>query len=156
MSGPIARAVAVGLVVLGAAPRAYAGPASDTLGNCLVDATTPAEKRALVRWIFAMAALHPGVQDGSTVTDEQRTAMSKEAARLIERLLTEACFAEARAALESEGEAAIQSSFEMLGAVAAQELLSHPRVSEGLAEVGKYLDEEKLEKLVPKKKKNKK
>ncbi|HYD40301.1 MAG TPA: hypothetical protein VEB43_05685 [Anaeromyxobacter sp.] len=152
MSGRIARALVVGLVVLGAAPRAYAGPDGETLGNCLVDSTTTAEKRALVRWIFAMAALHPGVQDGSTVTNEQRTAMSKDAARLIERLLTEACFAEARAAIQSEGQAAIRSSFQMLGQVAAQELFSHPKVAEGLAEVGKYVDEEKFEKLVPKKK----
>ncbi len=150
MSGRIARALVVGLVVLGAAPRASAGPDSDALGNCLVDSTTTAEKRALVRWIFAMAALHPGVQGGSTVTDEQRTAMSKEAARLIERLLTEACFTEARAAIQSEGQAAIRLSFQMLGQVAAQELFSHPKVADGLAEVGKYVNEKKFEKLVRK------
>ncbi len=148
MSGRIARALVVGVVVLGAAPRAYAGPDTERLGACLVEATTAAEKRGLVRWLFAMAALHPGVQDGSTLTDEQRTALSRDTARLIERLLTEACFAQARAAIEREGEAAIRSSFEMLGAVAAQELLSHPRVSAGLAEVGTFLDEEKLERLV--------
>lgn len=147
MSGRIARTLVVGLIVLGAAPRAKAGPDGDALGNCLVDSTTTAEKRALVSWIFAMAALHPGVEKSSSVTAEQRTAMSKEAARLIERLLTDACVSEARAAIQSEGKAAIQSSFQVLGQVAAQELFSHPKVAEGLAEVGKYVDQKKFEKL---------
>lgn len=153
MSSRIARALVVGLVILGAAPRAYAGPDGDALASCLVDSTTTAEKRALVRWIFAMAALHPGVEKSSTLTPEQRTAMSKEAARLIERLLTDACVSEARAALRSEGKTVIQSSFQMLGQVAAQELFSHPKVAEGLGEVSKYLDEKKFEALnVPAKK----
>ncbi len=144
-----ARAVAflLTLVVLAAAPRALAGPYTDELGKCLVESTTPAEKTALVRWIFAMMALHPDVQSVSAVTPQQRTAISKQTAQLFQRLLTEACATEVRQAIRYEGQATIQTSFQLLGQVAARELFMHPKVADGLTEFAKYVDQDKIKEL---------
>ncbi len=146
----IARAYAVMavLAVLAAAPRASAGVYGDALGKCLVDSTTPAEKTALVRWMFSMMALHPEVRSGSAVTPKQRTELSKKTAQLFERLLTQACQSQAREAIRYEGPATIQTSFQLLGQVAAAELFSHPKVAEGLSEFSKYVDEKKIKELI--------
>jgi len=145
----IARAVSFlgTLVVLAAAPRTLAGPYTDALGKCLVESTTPAEKTALVRWIFAMMALHPDVQSVSAVTPQQRTAISKQTAQLFQRLLTEACGTEVRQAIRYEGKETIQTSFQLLGQVAARELFMNPRVAEGLTEFSKYVDQDKIKEL---------
>jgi hypothetical protein len=138
------------LLVLFAPHRAAAGPYGDALAKCIVDSTTRAEKTAFVRYIFAVIALHPDVQGGSNITPAQRSAMAKQAAQLIQRLLTDACATETKDALHYEGMATIQSSFSLLGQVAARELFTHPKVTEGMAEMAKYIDESKFKALAPK------
>ena len=138
----------IALVLLATTPPAWSGPYGDSLGKCLVRASTPAEKATLVRWMFSMMALHPDVQASCTLTPAQRTTVSKDTAQLFERLLTERCATEAREAIRYEGSATIQTSFSLLGQVAARELFQNPRVAEGLAELGKHLDEKKLNDLL--------
>jgi len=140
-------AFVVGLLVVGTASSGTAGPYGDSLSKCLVESTTAAQKTTLVRWMFAMMALHPDVQSGSAVTPEQRTAISKETGQLFLRLLTETCASQTRDAIRYEGSATVQSSFSLLGQVAARELFTHPRVAAGLSELTKYLDEKKLKEL---------
>jgi hypothetical protein len=135
------------LVTLAVAAPASAGPYGDSLGKCLVESTAAPEKTALVRWMFAMMALHPDVQSSSAVTAAQRTAMSRETAKLFERLLTQACASQAREALRYEGQSTMQTSFSLLGQVAARELFTNPKVAEGLSELSKYLDENKIKAL---------
>ena len=141
------QAVVIFLFLLGLAPCAWAGPYADALGKCLVSTTTPAEKTTLVRWIFAMMALHPDVESSSAVTSEQRTALSKETAELFQRLLTKSCEKESREAITFEGLATLQSSFSLLGQVAARELFVNPKVAAGMAEFSRYVDPMKLKEL---------
>jgi len=122
------------LFLFATAPSALAGPYADALGKCMVGATTAAEKTTLVRWMFAMIALHPDVQTSSAITREQRIALSKQTAQLFQRLLTESCGKEAREAIRYEGVSTVESSFALLGQVAGRELLANPKVEEGLAE----------------------
>lgn len=143
------------LAVLGVAlafalvtPPALAGPYGDALGKCLVGASTSAEKTVLVRWMFAMMSLHPDVQSAAAMTPEQRTEVSKQTAKLFERLLTQACATEAADAVRYEGASTIESSFNLLGQVAARELFSHPNVSGGLSEFAQYLDQKRLTELL--------
>jgi len=135
------------LLVVGVTPTLTAGPYGDSLSKCLVESTTAAQKTTLVRWMFAMMALHPDVQAGSAVTPEQRTAISKETGELFVRLLTVTCASQARDAIRYEGSGTVQGSFSLLGQVAARELFTHPKVAAGLAELTKYLDEKKLKEL---------
>jgi hypothetical protein len=135
------------MFLFAAVPSALAEPYADALGKCMVGATTTAEKTTLVRWIFAMMALHPDVQTSSAVTSEQRTALAKQTGQLVQRLLTESCAKEARDAIRYEGSSTLQSSFSLLGQVAARELFINPKVAEGLAEFSQYIDGKKLKEL---------
>lgn len=139
--------VSAGLLLLPLS-HASAGPYGDSLGKCFVESTTSAEKTALVRWMFIMMSLHPDVQDVGSVSPDQRNAATKDVARLFQDLLTEKCATEAKQALKYEGKSTMEASFSLLGQVAARELFSNPAVAEGLGELEKHIDEEKLKRLV--------
>jgi hypothetical protein len=142
--------MAVGALVFGvtvlASALALAGPYSDEMAKCLVKSTSDADKNMLVKWMFAAAALHPAVQSIASVSDAERNELNKSTARLVERLLTETCRAETVEALKNEGAGTIQSSFQVLGQVAAVRLFSDPIVARGM-NIEQHLDPKKFEKL---------
>jgi hypothetical protein len=123
---------------------ACAGPYSDDLSRCLVRSTGDAEKRTLVKWIFAAVALHPEVADISSVTPAQRTEMTRNTAKIFEKLLTDSCRTEVQQAVQYEGPQTIGSSFQVLGQVAARELFSNPNVAANMADLGKYIDQKRI------------
>jgi len=133
------------LLALSTVGPAHAGPYSDDLGKCLVASTTLADKGALVKWMFATAALHPAVKSIASVTPAERSGFNRDTARLFERLVTESCKAQTRQALQYEGAAALQVAFQLLGQVAARELFSDPAVAGGMAELEQHFDKQKLE-----------
>jgi hypothetical protein len=124
---------------------AIAGPYGDELAKCLVRSTGAADKTALVQWMFAMASLHPQVKSMAAISPERRSEATMKAAQMAQRLLTQACVNEARAALKSEGQSALEQSFNVLGQVAARELFADPNVAGGIAEFEKYIDAQALE-----------
>ncbi|MFP5409719.1 MAG: hypothetical protein ACLGG6_01970 [Gammaproteobacteria bacterium] len=132
------------LPLLTAGP-AFAGPYSDDLGKCLVASTTAADKGALVKWMFATAALHPAVKSIASVTPAERTGFNRGTARLFERLVTESCKAQTQQAVKYEGAVALQVAFQLLGQVAARELFADPAVAGGMAELERHFDKQKLE-----------
>ena len=127
---------------------ASAGPYGDSLAKCVIEATTSTEKTALVRWMFSMMALHPDVKDLASISADQRTTATKDAGRLLQRLLTESCAAETSKAVKYEGAVAIQTSFSLLGQVAARELFLNSAVAGGLSDLEKHVDQEKLKKVL--------
>ncbi len=133
--------------VLASSPLA-AGPYADALGKSLVAATTPAEKLALVRWMFVAMSLHPGVKDLAAISPQQRMEANQAVGRMFTRLLTESCAVEAREAVKYEGMSAISSSFQLLGQVAAREIFGNAEVTAGLADLDKYIDTEKIKKVL--------
>jgi hypothetical protein len=140
------------LQILAGAPTFAAGPYSDELSKCLVRSTTQADKSMLVQWFVSVCTLHPDVKWMSNVTDAKRAELNKNTAQIFERLLTSGCTNEARDAVKYEGTGAIESSFSVLGQVAARELFSNPSVATGLSDFGKALDLKKIEKaLTPEK-----
>lgn len=124
----------------------FAGPYADALGKRLVASTTPAEKRILVRWMFASMSLHPDLKDFVSMTPAQRTDANKAFAKLITRMITETCATEAREAVKYEGASALESAFSLFGQVAARELFANPKVAEGLGELEKLVDSKALQK----------
>jgi NADPH:quinone reductase-like Zn-dependent oxidoreductase len=134
--------------MLGATVPAAAGPFADDMGRCLVTSTTAAEKSALVKWIFAIIALHPEVADLAAVGAAERAKLNQRLGDLVVDLLTKRCAAQSRLALKNEGMGVIETSFSVLGQSAAQELFTHPAVGAGLADFGKSLDAAKLEPLI--------
>lgn len=130
------------LVALTAVPApVLAGPYGDAMTKCFVNATSGADRTALVQWIFATAALHPDVSRLSAATDSDRESLNKRIGALLERLLTKACVSETKEAVRYEGNATLDSSFNVLGQVAGGELLSAPSVTASMANFAKYLDE---------------
>jgi hypothetical protein len=126
---------------------AQAGVYSDDLAKCLVKSTSLDDKANLVRWIFAIAALHPKVSDITSLSSDAREGMNRGAANLFERLLTESCRTQSQEAIRYEGAIAMQQSFQVLGQVAMQELMTDKSVSQGFEGFAKYLDRSKLEAL---------
>ena len=122
---------------------AEAGPYGDDLGKCLVNSTTSTDKRALVKWMFATAALHPEVKPIAAVSTQQRDAFNKTIGTLFDRLLTKTCRQQAQQAVKFEGESTIESSFRILGQVAARELFAYPSVAVGMADMTKHVDSRK-------------
>ena len=126
-----------------ASTMAEAGPYGDDLGKCFVNSTTPTDKRALVKWMFATAALHPDLTLLTAVSTQQYDAFNKALGTLFERLLTKNCRRQAQQAVKFEGESTIESSFQILGQAAARELFAHPSVAAGMADIAKHADSRK-------------
>jgi hypothetical protein len=129
-------------------PPCAAGPYTDALSMCLVKNTSEADKTMLVKWIFAIIALHPEVESMAAVSYEQRDVLNEQFGLLVQNLLTQSCRTETSEALKYEGTGAIEGSFNVLGQVATRELFTNPAVAEGMAEIGKYLDESTFESLL--------
>jgi hypothetical protein len=142
----IAQVAAIALGLL-SANMCSAGIYSDSLARCLVSHTSNDDKTLLVRWIFAIMALHPAVSDTIAVNDSEREKLNRSAGGLFERLLTDDCRKETKEALMYEGPMAMQTSFQVLGQVATRGLMTDPAVAAGLTGFQKYLDETKLREL---------
>ena len=132
------------LGMCGGALKAHAGPYTDELSKCVVEATTQEDRSAFVRWLFSAASRNPAVKSITLVTAEQLDTENRKAANLFMRLLTESCPKQVEKAVKFEGSVAIQSSFQVLGEVAGRELFSSPEVTAGIAGIEKYVDAEKL------------
>ena len=134
-----------GILFLVWAQAGSAGVFADDLGKCLVNQTTEADRTDLVRWLFTAMASHPDVKSIATVSEEQRIEATKKTAKLFERLLSESCSAEFKAAVKNEGQAAITTGFQVLGNVAGMALMQHPDVTRATAELGSHIDNAKVE-----------
>ena len=128
------------------APLAHAGRYADTLSECLVQLSTDDDKLKLVTWMFTAMSLHPAVAQVAQVSTAARDTANKDMAELLVDLLEQRCFDQAKAAIENEGPLALQTSFAVLGQVAATELFSNPAVAAGLANLDEFLDTDELEK----------
>ena len=122
---------------------AEAGPYGDDLGRCLVKSTTSADKRVLVKWMLATAALHPDIQPIAAVSTQQRDGLHKAVGMLFDRLLTQTCSQQAIQAFNFEGGSTIEYSFQIPGQVAARELFADPTVVAGMAEMTKHAESRK-------------
>lgn len=135
------------LLAISISSGAQAGVYTDDLSRCLIQSTTPNDRTLLVRWMFAAAASHPAVKSIAAVTAADLDTANKQTGALFMRLLTEACRDEAKAALKFEGQSTIEASFNAFGQVAGRELFSSPEVTAGMAGLGTYIDQEKLQAL---------
>ncbi|EJL6388285.1 hypothetical protein NMR74_004519 [Vibrio parahaemolyticus] len=132
------------LLGLLASSNALAGVYSDELSKCLVSSTTKGDRVELVKWMFSAASAHPAVKTISSITPVQMEEANKNVAQLFMRLTTESCLEQTKNAIAYEGTLAFQSSFQVLGQVAGQEMFASPEVVAGMAGLEKHLDEEKL------------
>ena len=101
----------------------------------------------LVKWMFGLITLHPDLTAMSSISTKQRDDLSKNAGALFQRLLLTSCSSQTEQAIKNEGPQTIQYAFQVLGQVATRGLFADPHVMEGVKDLTKYVDEEKLKKL---------
>lgn len=145
MSRSISLAAAALLVSVSTA--SWAGPFADDLSKCMITATTPADRAALVRWMFTAGAAHPDLASIVKVTAEQVEASNKAVGELTMKLVTEACREQAKKAIQLEDPNTFQTAFQALGQVAGTELYSNPGVTAAMSGLQKYIDPVKLQEL---------
>lgn len=139
--------VALALSLCAPAPFAHAGVYSDDLSRCLVKSTTSQDQIAFMVWMFSAISRHPSVKAYTNLTDAQRDQASKQAAELMQRLMTVDCRPETVAAMKHEGESALTSAFEVFGGAAMRGLTTDPEVAKGMEALGRHIDASKFEAL---------
>lgn len=127
--------------------NSQAGPFTDKLSICLVENTSIADKRVLIKWVFGAMASHPDVQKFSSIPESSTLQTNKKTAALFMDLLTIRCGQEAKEATKYEGDSAIEASFGVLGEVAMSELTGHPNVTQYMMGFTQYLNEKRLSKI---------
>jgi hypothetical protein len=118
------------------------------MAKCLVKSTSAEDRTVLVKWIFSAMSLHPDLASMSSISTQQRDALTQGVGALFQRLLLESCRTETHDAVQNEGIQTIQYAFQILGQVAVRGLMTDPQVLEGMKSVGKSLDEEKIKTLL--------
>lgn len=128
-----------------AAPKAMPTVrAQDALTKCLVESSSPEDKRILVKWVFAVIAQHPDIASMTQIDAAQRLVIDRAAAGVFEKLLAEQCAAPLRAAVKQSGTDAIGRSFQALGTSAATDMLQNPQVMSSGAGLLKHLDMQRI------------
>lgn len=137
------------LFLLGFSASVAAGPFNDKLAICLVKSATESDKTVLMRWVFGAMASHPNVSDLGSVSPVQGAKLSRDAAALFMDLIANRCGSETKEAIKYEGAEAISLSFELLGKVAMQGLMSDAEVKKYMAGLDDHLDAKALQSLLP-------
>jgi hypothetical protein len=127
---------------------ALPGIYTDDMARCLVNSTSVAERNGLVKWMFSSAALHPAVKSIASISEAQRQESDKYMAQFFQKLLFERCRTQTQQAVKYEGQLAFESSFTVLGQVAARELFSEPSVAKGMSNLNNYIDKQKMQTLL--------
>lgn len=128
---------------------ARAGTYADALSACLIQATTPADQKVVVRWAFATLALDPDVATMAAVTSAQRVAINQQAGTLVTNLLVQSCSQPVQQALMFEGTNGAQAAFEAWARWALTGIAGEPHVLQGAGALMQYVDLGKLMSLVP-------
>jgi len=126
--------------VLSLASPTHAGPATDTLGTCLIAAAGRADPSVLSQWMFTAMGTNPALAGLSSVSDDRREAINAKAAALFQTAILTDCRPQALAALRADGPSAVEKSFQLLGAVAARQLVNDPATLASLQGVAKGFD----------------
>ncbi|MBS0383210.1 MAG: hypothetical protein JSR56_12355 [Proteobacteria bacterium] len=122
---------------------------AETLASCLIQATTPADKKVALRWAFATMALDPDVAAMAAITPAQRETINQQAGALVTDLLVQSCSQQVQQALMFNGPSAVASAFETWGRWALTGVVTEPHVAQGMGTLLQYLDMGKLMSLVP-------
>ena len=79
----LSRSVFMAAAVLGTMQIAIAGPTVDQLSDCLVKATTAADKTTVLQWTFTALAAHRDLKSFSNVTPEQKNQLDQKLAQVL-------------------------------------------------------------------------
>jgi hypothetical protein len=131
------------LVAALAVGPALAETPTDAFATCLVDNLTGKERKDLAKWIFFAMAVHPEIKAYSNVRPADTRQSDEFMGKLVTRLLTVNCPGQFRTANAADP-MALQKSFELVGQVAMQELITNPDVERALTTYAQYADETRI------------
>lgn len=140
----LGRAVLLAAAVFGTTQVTMASPTVDRLSDCLMKSTTASDKTTVLQWTFVALSNHPELKQFSHVTDEQKTALDKNVAQVLQRILVDQCSAQTKAVIQAEGVQAVGESFQQLGQITGEEILKTPEVKHQLNGLLRYVDMNKL------------
>ena len=140
----LSRSVIMAAAVLGTTQIAIAGPTVDQLSDCLVKATTAADKTTVFQWTFTALAAHPDLKDFSSVTPEQKNQLDQKLAQVLQRVIVEQCSTQTKAVIQAEGIQAVGEAFQQLGQSAGEDIVKDPAVRQQLQGALRYIDLNKL------------
>ncbi|ENW02893.1 hypothetical protein [Acinetobacter beijerinckii] len=140
----LSRSILMAAAVLGTTQIAIAGPTVDQLSDCLVKATTAADKTTVLQWTFMALAAHPDLKGFSNVTPEQKNQLDQNLAQVLQRVIVEQCSAQTKAVIQAEGIQAVGEAFQQLGQSAGEDIVKDPAVRQQLQGTLRYIDLNKL------------
>ena len=140
----LSRSVLMAVGLWGTAQVAMAGPTVDQLSDCLVKATTAADKTTVLQWTFTALAAHPDLKSFSNVTPEQKNQLDQKLAQVLQRVIVEQCSAQTKAVIQAEGIQAVGEAFQQLGQSAGEDIVKDPAVRQQLQGTLRYIDLNKL------------
>jgi hypothetical protein len=134
-------ACALALSPLPAAAQSEAATArKEAFKQCLLQSTTPDDKKALVAWVFSAISAHPDIREYVSSSPDKRTAINKKAAGLYQRLMTIDCKKQTAAIIRFDGTSAMEDGFGALGEMAMTELMEHPEVNDSIDDMADEID----------------
>ncbi|MDM1019804.1 hypothetical protein QSV37_05690 [Acinetobacter sp. VNK23] len=140
----LSRSVLMTVAVLGTTQVTMAGPTVDQLSDCLVKATTAADKTTVLQWTYTALAAHPDLKAFSHVTPEQKNQLDQKLAQVLQRVIVEQCSAQTKAVIQAEGIQAVGQAFQQLGQSAGEDIVKDPEVRQQLQGTLRYIDLTKL------------
>nr|WP_171063619.1 hypothetical protein [Acinetobacter brisouii] len=140
----LSRALLMAVAVFGTTQVTMASPTVDRLSDCLMKSTTATDKTAVLQWTFVSLSNHPDLKQFSHVTDEQKTALDKNVAQVLQRILVDQCSTQTKAVIQAEGVQAVGESFQQLGQITGEEIIKNPEVKQQLNGLLRYVDMNKL------------
>ncbi|MDO8465380.1 MAG: hypothetical protein Q7S46_09055 [Gallionella sp.] len=123
---------------------------TNNLGRCMIDALNGKERKQLAKWIFFAIAAHPEINSYSRATTKDINESDDTVGKLITRLLTSDCPNELKIAYKSDP-LTVQKSFELVGQVAMQELMTNQNVMKSITNYAQYADQKKINSLLTEK-----
>ncbi len=140
----LGRAALLAATVLGATQMSMASSTVDQLSDCLVKSTTVTDKTAVLQWTFVALSTHPELKQFSQVTEDQKTALDKNVAQVLQRILVEQCSAQTKAVIQADGLQAVGESFQQLGRITGEEIVKNTEVKQQLNGLLRYVDLNKM------------
>jgi hypothetical protein len=125
----------------------FSGSPASELGGCLVESLNGKERKELAKWIFFAMAAHPEMKSYSSASDKDIQETDEFVGKLITRLLTVNCPRDLQKAYKADP-SAIQKAFELVGKVAMRELMTDQNVTKSISNYVRYIDEEKINKVL--------
>lgn len=124
----------------------HAGPYGDKLSRCLVASATPQDRADLMLWIFAAMSRNEAAAPYVNFSEAQRDDISRRAATIMQRPITDHCRKESIAAFQNEP-TSFETAFEALGELAGEELIRGPGVADELDRMVGFIAQDSLEQL---------